>query len=98
MVAKPQVEIGDYQYGFRDEEDYVFKSKRGLSREVVEEISAMKGEPDWMRDFRLKALDHYYKRPLPNWGGNLAEIDFDNIFSYIKPSEKKGTTWDEVPE
>ncbi len=98
MVAKPQVEIADYQYGFRDEEDYVFKSKRGLSREVVEEISAMKGEPNWMREFRLKALDHYYKRPMPNWGGNLSEIDFDNIFYYIRPSEKQGKTWDEVPE
>ncbi len=98
MVARAQVEIADYQYGFHDEEDYVFKSKRGLSREVVEEISAMKGEPDWMREFRLKALDHYYKRPMPNWGGELNELDFDNIFYYIKPSEKQGKTWDEVPE
>ncbi|MDP9363731.1 MAG: Fe-S cluster assembly protein SufB [Chloroflexota bacterium] len=97
MVAKAQVEIADYQYGFRDEEDYVFKSKRGLTREVVEEISAMKGEPGWMRDFRLKALDHYEKRPMPNWGGALDELDFDNIFYYIKPSEKQGKTWDEVP-
>ncbi len=97
MVAKAQVEIADYQYGFRDEEDYVFKSKRGLTRQVVEEISAMKGEPEWMRDFRLKALDHYEKRPMPNWGGALDELDFDNIFYYIKPSEKQGKTWDEVP-
>jgi Fe-S cluster assembly protein SufB len=59
--------------------------------------SAMKNEPDWMREFRLKALDHYYKRPMPNWGGNLAEIDFDNIFYYIRPTEKQGKTWDEVP-
>ncbi len=101
MVATPkaQVEIGDYQYGFRDEENYVFKSKRGLSREVVEEISAMKNEPDWMREFRLKALDHFYKRPMPNWGGeSIHEIDFDNIFYYIRPSEKQGKSWDEVPE
>jgi Fe-S cluster assembly protein SufB len=98
MVAKAQVEIGDYQYGFRDEEDYVFKSKRGLNRQVVEEISSMKGEPDWMREFRLKALDHYDRRPMPNWGGNLSELDFENIFYYIKPSEKQGKSWDEVPE
>jgi len=98
MVAKAQVEIADYQYGFRDEEDYVFKSKRGLSRAVVEEISAMKDEPAWMLEYRLKALEHFYKRPLPSWGGNLNDIDFDNIFYYIRPSEKQGKTWDEVPE
>ena len=87
----------DYEYGFHDEEDYFFKSKRGLSREVVEEISSMKGEPEWMREYRLKALEHFYKRPMPNWGGKLDDMDFDNIFYYIRPSEKQGKTWDEVP-
>ena len=98
MVAKPQIDIGEYQYGFRDEEDYVFKSERGLTRETVEEISTMKDEPDWMREFRLKALDHFEKRPMPNWGADLSGIDFDNIFYYIRPAEKQGKTWDEVPE
>src|SRR5919205_824890 len=98
MVAKPQIDIGEYQYGFRDVEDYVYKSERGLNREIVENISAMKGEPDWMRDFRLKALDHFDKRPMPNWGADLSGIDFDNIFYYIRPAEKLGRTWDEVPE
>jgi Fe-S cluster assembly protein SufB len=98
MVAKPQIDIGEYQYGFRDEEDYVFKSGRGLTRATVEEISAMKDEPDWMRDFRLKALDHFEKRPMPNWGADLSGIDFDDIFYYIRPAEKQGKTWDEVPE
>jgi Fe-S cluster assembly protein SufB len=96
MVA--QVDIGEYQYGFHDKEDYVFKSKRGLSREVVEEISRMKNEPDWMLEFRLKSLDHFLKRPMPNWGSEaIHELDFDNIFYYIKPSETQGKTWDEVP-
>jgi Fe-S cluster assembly protein SufB len=100
MVAtpKPQVDIGEYQYGFRDEEDYFFKSKRGLDRETVLEISKMKGEPDWMLEFRLKAYDHFVKRPMPNWGGDLSGINFDDIFYYIRPSEKQGKTWDEVPE
>ncbi len=102
MVAPPrpvaQVEIADYQYGFRDEEDYVFKSERGLTRDTVINISKMKGEPEWMLDFRLKAYDHFLKRPMPTWGGNLSEIDFDNIYYYIKPAEKQGKTWDEVPE
>jgi Fe-S cluster assembly protein SufB len=98
MVAAPQIDIGEYQYGFRDEEDYVFKSGRGLTRATVEEISAMKDEPDWMRDFRLKALDHFQKRPMPNWGADLSGIDFDDIFYYIRPAEKQGKTWEEVPE
>jgi Fe-S cluster assembly protein SufB len=98
MVAKPQIDVGEYQYGFRDEEDYVFKSERGLSRQIVEEISAMKDEPDWMRDFRLKALDHFEKRPMPNWGADLSDIDFGNIYYYIRPAESIGRTWDEVPE
>jgi len=96
MVA--QVDIGEYKYGFRDEEDYVFKSQRGLSREVVENISKMKNEPDWMREFRLKSYEHFLKRPMPNWGSEaIHEIDFDNIFYYIKPSDVQGKTWDEVP-
>ena len=98
MVAKPQVDIGEYQYGFRDEEDYVFKSGRGLTRATVEEISTMKDEPEWMRDFRLKALEHFQKRPMPNWGADLSGIDFDDIFYYIRPAEKQGKTWEEVPE
>jgi Fe-S cluster assembly protein SufB len=97
-VPKPQVEIADYQYGFHDKEDYFFKSERGLTREVVAGISKMKDEPEWMLDFRLRAYDHYVKRPMPTWGGNLADIDFDNIFYYIRPTEKQGKTWDEVPE
>ena len=99
MVAtpKPQVEIGEYQYGFSDVEDYVYKSERGLTREVVEGISKMKNEPDWMLQFRLKAYEHYLKRPMPAWGGELDGIDFDNIFYYIRPAEKQGKSWDEVP-
>ena len=98
MVAKPQIDIGEYQYGFRDEEDYVFKSERGLSRKVVEDLSKMKDEPQWMLDFRLKSLDHYEKRPMPNWGADLSGIKFDDIFYYIRPAENIGRTWDEVPE
>src|SRR3954451_9475998 len=98
MVAKPQIDVGEYQYGSRDEEDYVFKSERGLNRQIVEDISAMKDEPDWMRDFRLKALEHFQKRPMPNWGADLSGIDFDDIFYYIRPAEKQGKTWEEVPE
>ena len=89
----------EQQYGFHDPEKYVFKSKRGLSKEVVEEISWMKEEPDWMRAFRLKALDHFLKKPLPGWAdvALLSQIQFDNIYYYLKPTEKQGKSWEEVP-
>ena len=91
--------VGDYKYGFHDRDDnYVFKSERGLSREVVENISRMKAEPQWMLDFRLKALEHYLARPMPNWGPELNELDLDNIFYYVKPTEKSEKNWDDVPD
>ena len=83
-------DIGEYRYGFSDPETYVFKSSRGLSREVVEQISQMKGEPQWMLDFRLRALDHFQKRPMPTWGSDLSKLDFDNIFYYVKPTSSEG--------
>lgn len=99
MATSPvDVGIGDYKYGFHDPEDYAFKGKRGLSAEVVEEISRMKGEPDWMRKFRLRAYKFFQARPVPTWGADLSEIDFDNIFYYVRPTDKQGRTWEEVPE
>ncbi len=92
-------EIGDYKYGFHDRDDnYVFKSERGLSRSVVENISRMKNEPQWMLDFRLKALEHYLARPMPNWGPDISNLDLDNIFYYVKPTEKSEKSWDNVPD
>ncbi len=90
--------IGEYQFGFKDPENYVFKSSKGLSREVVELISSMKGEPQWMLDFRLKALDHFMQRPIPNWGGDLSKLNLDDIYYYVKPSDKEGESWDDVPQ
>ncbi len=90
--------IGEYKYGFSDPETYVFKSRKGLDREVVEQISAMKGEPKWMLDFRLKALDHFLKRPMPTWGGDLSKLDLDDIYYYVKPAEAESRSWDDVPE
>ena len=90
----------EQQYGFHDSKKYVFKAKRGLSREVVEEISWMKAEPDWMRQFRLRALEAFQRKPLPAWAdlSLLSQIDFNNIYYYLKPTEKQGQTWEEVPE
>ncbi len=91
-------EIGnEYKYGFHVPEDYVFKSQRGLSAQVVEAISQHKAEPEWMRKFRLKSLEYFLARPLPRWGGDLSTIDFDSIYYYIKPTEKQASSWEELP-
>jgi Fe-S cluster assembly protein SufB len=89
--------IGDYRYGFSDPETYVFKSRRGLDQDVVRQISAMKEEPEWMLEFRLKAYEHFKLRSMPTWGADLSHLDLDNIFYYVKPSEKDSKTWDDVP-
>lgn len=85
------------KYGFFDKENYAFRSKKGLNHEVVEEISWMKSEPDWMRDFRHRSLDIFYKKAMPQWGGNLNTINFDDIYYFVRASEKQGRNWDEVP-
>ena len=101
MAVKPQDLMvpgaTDYQYGFHDAEDYKFKSGRGLTREMVAQISEMKNEPQWMRDFRLKAYEIFMRKPMPNWGADLSGIDFDNIHYYVKSSEKTEKDWDDVP-
>lgn len=90
----------DYEdkYGFRDPEVYVKKLQKGLSAEVIREISETKGEPEWMLKFRLKALDIFYRKKMPAWGADLSAINFDDIIYYIKPSERKATNWEDVPE
>ncbi len=91
----------DYKekFGFHDSESgYAYKAPKGLSREVVESISEYKDEPKWMRDFRLKALEHFESRPTPNWGGNLGQIDFNDIHYFVRASEKNSRDWSEVPE
>jgi Fe-S cluster assembly protein SufB len=90
--------VGEYKYGFKDPDTFVFRSRKGLGQDVVREISAMKGEPEWMLDFRLKALDHFMKRPMPTWGGDLSKLDFDNIYFYAKPADSEGRSWDDVPD
>jgi len=99
MAVKAQDLMGaaDYKYGFHDVEDYKYKSGRGLTAQQVEEISRMKGEPDWMRQFRLRAHQIFMRKPMPTWGADLSGIDFDNIHYYVKPSEKTEKSWDDVP-
>lgn len=90
----------DEEYGFHDPEKYFYKSGKGLTREIVEEISRQKNEPEWMREFRLRSLEIFHRKPMPTWGDTtlLNSIDFENIHYYVRPSEQQGKSWDEVPE
>lgn len=101
MVANTdKVEVGlateDYRYGFSEPENYFFKSRKGLDEDIVREISHMKSEPDWMTKFRLRALKQFYSKPTPTWGG-LLDIDYNDIYYYVKASDKNSASWDDVP-
>ncbi|MBM2848151.1 MAG: sufB [Anaerolineales bacterium] len=88
--------LSEYKYGFKDEVQYTFRSRKGLNAEVIRELSHMKGEPQWMLDFRLKALEIFTKKPMPTWGGRI-NLDFDEITYYTRPSDKTESNWDDVP-
>lgn len=88
----------EYQYGFSMPEEYVFKSRKGLDHDIVEQISALKKEPEWMREFRHRSLDIFFSKPMPTWGADLSDIHFDDIYYYLKPTEKAGTSWDDMPD
>ena len=99
-ITKPDLKELDqgYRFGWRDPNHSVFTPKRGLSPEVVEEISELKNEPDWMRKFRLKALKHFMARPMPWWGADLSDIDFQNIYYFIRSTEKQAGSWEDLPD
>ena len=92
------VDLDDYKYGFRDDENYVFKSRKGLDHEIVDEISWMKGEPDWMRAIRHRSLDIFSAKPTPTWGADLSKLDHNALYYSLTPVEEQGRTWDEVPD
>ncbi len=96
-VEAPQADYAQ-RYGFRDAEKPLFQARLGLSSEVVEEISWLKGEPAWMRDLRLRALEVFRKKPMPTWGGDLSGINFDDIYYYVKPADHQVRNWDDVPQ
>ncbi len=101
MAVTPKIQVGDNykeKYGFFDPEKYVFKAKRGLSPQVVKEISWMKNEPEWMMKFRLRSLEIFGRKSMPTWGADLSTIDFDNIYYFLKSTEKQGKTWEDVPD
>ena len=90
--------IDEYRWDFRDPPTHVFKARKGLDEEIVRLISDKKEEPEWMLDFRLRALKHFEQRPMPTWGGNLDDMNLDEIYFYTKPAESESKDWDDVPE
>ncbi|MDE0072812.1 MAG: Fe-S cluster assembly protein SufB [Gammaproteobacteria bacterium] len=97
--AVQDIGLDDYKYHFITEDEPVFRSGRGLNEKVVREISAQKGEPEWMLDFRLKSLDIYNAKPMPTWGGDLSQLEsvLGDIFFYVRPQERMERSWDDVP-
>ncbi|CAN5756488.1 Fe-S cluster assembly protein SufB [soil metagenome] len=98
LTQRQMVDNDRSKFDFKDELVYLHEAKRGLTRDTVEEISALKNEPDWMLQFRLRAYEHFLKRPMPMWTDGLDEIDFDRIVYYRKPSEREERSWDDVPD
>ena len=99
MSEQATVEIGSYQAGWHDEDaKYSFKAEPGLSEKLVRQISEMKGEPQWMLDFRLRSLTHFQQRPMPTWGASLEGFDFEKIYYYLKPEADNARRWDDVPD
>ncbi|MGC2240291.1 MAG: Fe-S cluster assembly protein SufB [Acidimicrobiia bacterium] len=99
-MATVDLDIGAYQLGWRDEIEYAFTPRKGLDETVIREMSAMKKEPEWMLQFRLKAYQRFLRKPIPKWGGGgaLDTIDFDDIYYYVKPAGEQQKDWDMVPE
>jgi Fe-S cluster assembly protein SufB len=97
-AAEVRKVIVDYKYGFSMPENNVFKAKKGLSLKIVEEISGMKDEPEWMRDFRKNSLKIFESKPMQTWGADLSKINFDYIYYYVKPSGGEVDSWDKVPK
>ncbi len=94
-----QVFENDYsKYGFHDKEQSVFKTEKGISEDVVRQISKIKNEPEWMLKLRLKSLEEFWKRPMPHWGANLDTINFSEIYYYLRPTDRQGDSWEDVPE
>jgi len=94
-------EIGiskDYQYGFHDDVKPTFKSRKGLDEEVINQMCDIKEEPDWMREYRLKAYEIFKQKPMTKWGGDLSQLDFDDIYYYVKASDRSERSWDDVPD
>lgn len=98
-VSHPELDgIGTYEYGWHDTSDAGVSARRGISEEVVRDISAKKNEPEWMLELRLKGLKLFERKPMPQWGSDLSGIDFDNIKYFVRSTEKQAQNWEDLPE
>lgn len=98
-MTPTDLDLGKYKLGWSDAEDYVFKPKKGVNEAIVREMSALKKEPDWMREFRLRSLAYFMKKPMSPWFAvNMPNLDFDDIYYYIKPTDKQVNAWDQLPD
>jgi Fe-S cluster assembly protein SufB len=98
VTDRPELEgLGNYKFGWADPDSAGATARRGLSAEVVRDISALKNEPEWMLDLRLKALRLFDRKPMPTWGSDLTGIDFDNIKYFVRSTEKQAASWDDLP-
>ena len=97
-TSEPVDAVGEInKYDFQTKTQAVFKARKGIDAEIVNQISDIKDEPDWMREFRLQSLEIFESKPMPQWGGDIS-IDFQDIYYYLKPTEEQGRTWDDVPD
>ena len=97
-IARPEIEgLDRYKFGWADPDTAGASARRGLSEDVVRDISAKKNEPEWMLDLRLKGLKFFDRKPLPTWGSDLSGIDFDHIKYFVRSTEKQASSWDELP-
>ena len=99
LIDRPELEgLGRYEFGWHDSDTAGASARRGIDEEVVTDISRIKGEPEWMLERRLKAYQLFNKKPMPSWGADLSEIDFDNIKYYVRSTEQQAASWDDLPE
>ncbi len=97
-MSNPTVVIDDYKFGFHDSDQSIFKTRKGLDEAVVNEISRIKNEPEWMRQYRLRSLKAFETKSMPGWGADLSELDFDEFVYYAKPAGEQKKSWDDVPD
>jgi len=99
LIDRPELDsLGVYEFGWSDSDAAGQSAKRGISKEVVANISNLKNEQDWMLQRRLKALQIFERKPMPAWGADLSAIDFDNIKYFVRSTEKQAQTWEDLPE
>jgi Fe-S cluster assembly protein SufB len=96
-AQSPVIEIAEYEHGYHFPDESVFKTRKGLNEDIVNAISHRKDEPEWMRQYRLRALAAFRKKAMPNWGADLSALDFDNLYYYARPQEQQSRSWEDVP-